>query len=325
MTTYFITFGGTTMSLYLNVGVMQLTFNPDSIDDNLDRIESSVENMMGHYNRPELIVGGECLISFNEFDTIPGKATERLGAIAKKHGIYFVPGSLMETHPDLGEDEYYNTIPVFNPKGELIKVYRKMCPWAPGETSTPGEENYCVFDIVEKDITIGVANCYDGYFPEYMRNLTLLGAEVIVRPFYEALTLDESNFITSRVRAMENQVYHVAVGVCIDRENTRNMGASLSANSCVISPDGSVVYRAGAVDALDTIKLNIEELRHLRQFGNHKVDPSLLHMKAFKLRRLFNDNIEEAPVFKKMGKPLMNPEDYKACCNENNIGNLNNK
>lgn len=313
------------MSLYLNVGVMQLTFNPDSIDDNLERIEQAVESMMSHYDRPEIIVGGECLISYNEYDTIPGKATEKLGALAKKHGIYFVPGSFMESHPELGEDEYYNTIPVFNPKGELIKVYRKMCPWAPGESSTPSTEGYCVFDIEEKGITVGVANCYDGYFPENMRNLALLGAEVIVRPFYESLALDESNFITSRVRAMENQIYHVAVGVCAERKDARMLGASLSANSCVIGPDGTVIYQASNVDALATIRLNVDELRTIRQFGNHKVDACLLHMKAFNLKRLYNDNIQDAPVFKKLGKPLMNPEDYKACCEEHNIGTLNKK
>ena len=83
-------------------------------------------------------------------DTIPGKVTDELSKIAKKYGVYLIAGSMLEVKEVDGKTLHYNSIPIFNPEGELIDVYRKMCPYYPVEDIiTPGRE-YCTFDIKER-------------------------------------------------------------------------------------------------------------------------------------------------------------------------------
>ena len=100
----------------------------------LARIHRDVDNLMIQMNKPELIVGVEMAIgrfwSGDETeiggDPIPGKVTEELSKIAKQYGIYFIPGSMLEVKESNGETLRYNSIPIFNPQGELIDVYRKL-------------------------------------------------------------------------------------------------------------------------------------------------------------------------------------------------------
>ena len=72
--------------------------------------------------------------SVDEFDLaepIPGPSTERLGALAKKHGVVLV-GSLFERR---AAGLYHNTAVVFEKDGTLLGKYRKMhIPDDPGFT-----------------------------------------------------------------------------------------------------------------------------------------------------------------------------------------------
>ncbi|HAI47706.1 MAG TPA: acyltransferase, partial [Stenotrophomonas sp.] len=63
--------------------------------------------------------------SVDEFDLaepIPGPSTERLGALARKHGVVIV-GSLFERR---AAGLYHNTAVVFEKDGTLLGKYRKM-------------------------------------------------------------------------------------------------------------------------------------------------------------------------------------------------------
>jgi formamidase len=65
---------------------------------------------------------------------IPGALTERLGAMAREAGLWLVPGSLYER----AGERIHNTVVVLSPDGELVATYRKVFPWQPHETCTPG-------------------------------------------------------------------------------------------------------------------------------------------------------------------------------------------
>jgi len=136
------------MKRYLNLGILQMPIDQNT-ETNLKFITTQVERMMDNYHRPELIVGVEEGICSREPQPIPGPATKALCEIARKFGIYFLPGSMAEAHPDLDEGRSYNSAPIINPAGEIIAVYRKICPWHPAESSVPGRE-YIVFPIPEK-------------------------------------------------------------------------------------------------------------------------------------------------------------------------------
>ena len=100
--------------------------------------------------------------------------------MAREYGIWFVPGSLYEKR----DGAIYNTSSVINPKGEIVARYSKMFPFTPFEEGvTPGEE-FCVFDVPDVG-RFGLLNCYDIWFPETMRTLTAMGAEVILHPVHD--------------------------------------------------------------------------------------------------------------------------------------------
>ncbi|MGX2041114.1 carbon-nitrogen hydrolase [Methylocaldum sp. MU1018] len=118
---------------------------------------------------------------FDLAEPIPGPTTEILGALAKELGIVIV-GSLFERRaPGL----YHNTAVVLEKDGSLAGKYRKMhIPDDPGYYEkfyfTPG-------DIGFKPITtslgkLGVLVCWDQWYPEAARLMTLAGADVLLYP-----------------------------------------------------------------------------------------------------------------------------------------------
>ena len=167
-------------SRFLNVSIMQHTITAD-LDTNLRVIEESVENLMMGYVRPELIVGVEFGISKLPI-TMEDGAIQFLSSLAKKHRVYLVPGTFAEKAEGLKDGEAYNTCPVFGPDGTLLCRYRKKVPFRPGEMSAPSNEteDYCIFEIQEKGITVGLQICYDQFFPEISRTLALKGAELML-------------------------------------------------------------------------------------------------------------------------------------------------
>ena len=108
------------MRTYLNVGLIQGTGKEMDFETCLDRLERDVSNLMRGMNRPEIIFGVEMGIGryFQgdsdkmSGDTIPGKVTDQLSALARKYGVYLAPGSMLERAENDGEKVLYNTVGV---------------------------------------------------------------------------------------------------------------------------------------------------------------------------------------------------------------------
>lgn len=80
---------------------------------------------------------------------------------------------------------YYNSIAIIDADGEVLGVYRKShIPDGPGYEEkfyfNPGDTGFKVWDT--KYCKLGVAICWDQWFPEAARIMTLMGAEVIMYP-----------------------------------------------------------------------------------------------------------------------------------------------
>ena len=131
-------------------------------------------------------------------EPMPGPSTEFFGALAKKHGFYIVAG-LLERDGAL----VYNVAVLLGPDGSIAGKYRKTClPRGEIEKGvTPGSE-YPVFST--RFGKLGMMVCYDGFFPEVARRLTMNGAEVIAWPVWGC------NPLLARARACENHVYVVS-------------------------------------------------------------------------------------------------------------------
>ncbi len=130
---------------------------------------------------------------------IPGPATKRIAAAAAANRVYVIVGC-WETFED---GSYANTALIFNRNGEIAGKYRKTHaaidsfdpsgpPWAKPPAGK-GKDWFLTHDpewtmqagdrlpVFEFDFgKVGVMTCYDGWFPEPARVLSLRGAELIV-------------------------------------------------------------------------------------------------------------------------------------------------
>jgi formamidase len=184
---------------------------------------------------------------------IPGALTDELGAIARDAGLWLIPGSVYEQ----GENgAMHNTCLVFSPDGELVARYRKVFPWEPHETCTPGDE-FVVFEIPEVG-RVGLSICYDGSFPETSRQLAWMGAEVILQPTLTTTTDRAAELVMARANAIFNQLYFVSL-------NAASPGAL--GRSVIVDPEGIVRYQAGEAEETVTDVLDLDAVTRVRRYG----------------------------------------------------------
>jgi formamidase len=187
-------------------------------------------------------------------ETVPGPLTERLCALAKELGIWLIPGSFYEPAP--GNAPPYNTTIAIAPDGTIRAKYRKIFPWRPRETSTPGTE-FVVFDI-DGIGRAGLMICFDGWFPEVSRHLAWMGAEVILQPTLTDTADRAQELILGRANAIANQVFLVNV----------NAGGALGlGSSLIVDPDGNVVSAVGEGEAHLTAVIDLDLVTNARQYG----------------------------------------------------------
>jgi predicted amidohydrolase len=174
-----------------------------TIMDNCEQFEPLIEDAAKQ--RADLVVLPETLTYFGLgksyadcAEPVPGPSTEYFGKLAKKHDLHIVAG-LLERDQHL----IYNVAALIGPDGKFIGKYRKVA-LPRSEISggiTPGSE-YPVFET--RFGKLGMMVCYDGFFPEVARRLSLNGAEVIAWPVWGC------NPMLASARACENHVYLVS-------------------------------------------------------------------------------------------------------------------
>jgi len=142
----------------------------------------------------------------------------------------------------------YNSAAVVGPEG-VLAVYRKTHLWdreklffEPGEEPPPVVETPCG--------RIGLAVCYDLYFPELVRGLAFAGADLIAVPANLPLfprPEGERPVEIALAQAMAH-VSKVWIAVC-DRSGSER-GVDWTGASCIVDPDGWL--SAGPVEGYGT-------------------------------------------------------------------------
>jgi formamidase len=220
---------------------------------------------------------------------MPNEHTDRLQQKAREHDIYIQSGTMLETDA-AWPGVVFNTTCLIGPGGILSK-YRKVNPWIPYEVHAsphdlPGYTEP-LFPVADTPIgRIGCAICYDWLFPETLRQLTMNGAEILVRvsaymdPWGATEPMDWWT-IVNRCRALENVAYVVAA----------NQGASLRhyppyswpGGSMVVDYDGRILAQAspGPGERIVVAPIDMSALRHERatRRGHHM--PAHLRTEAY--------------------------------------------
>ena len=190
----------------------------------------------------------------NAAQPMDGPRIKRLSEIARKANVWLLPGTVCERGDD---GEIYNTAPVFSPEGELIASYRKCFPWRPHEPYTPGRQ-FTVFDIPDIG-RIGLAICYDIWYPEVVRQLAWMGAEVIINQVQTSTCERAKELILIQANAIFNQVFIVSLNAAIPA----GIGQSL-----IVDPEGNTRTQiTSGSEAILTDVLNLEEVSRVRQYG----------------------------------------------------------
>lgn len=119
--------------------------------------------------------------AFDQAEAIPGPTTELFARLAKELAVVLVT-SLFERR---AAGLYHNSAVVFEKDGSIAGTYRKMhIPDDPGYYEkfyfTPGDLG---FTPIETSLgKLGVLVCWDQWYPEAARLMTLAGAELLIYP-----------------------------------------------------------------------------------------------------------------------------------------------
>lgn len=246
---------------------------------NIDGIRQRLKLLMHYYPWVEMVLLSELApfgSSLHYAQALPGPAEEEFQEMAREHGIWFVPGSLYEKR----DGAIYNTSPVINPKGEVIARYSKMFPFTPFEEGVTGGDRFCVFDVPEVG-RFGLLNCYDIWFPETMRTITAMGAEVILHPVMTHTIDRDVDLAVAKASAAMFQCYIFDIN---------GLAAGGNGQSAVFDPSGRVVHQSSTNEEFIPIEIDLDQVRHQRQRGmRHLGQP----MKSFR------DRAVEFPVYDK--------------------------
>jgi predicted amidohydrolase len=192
---------------------------------------------------------------------LPGPAEARFCDIARRLGIWLLPGSMHER----SGDRIFNTVPVIRPDGSVAARYRKLFPWCPYERGVSAGKDFVVFDVPGVG-RFGLSNCYDMWIQETLRTLAWMGAEVILHPSLTSTIDRDAEHAIIRASAAMHQCYFVDV----------NLAGPLGVGqSCIAGPGGEVIYKAGKGREIIPLKLDLEYVRDVRQHGWHNLGQPL--------------------------------------------------
>lgn len=208
---------------------------------------------------------------FDLAETIPGPSTEFYSRLAKENAIVLVTSLFEKRSAGL----YHNTAVIFEKDGSIAGKYRKMhIPDDPGYYEkfyfTPGDLGFIPINTsVGK---LGVLVCWDQWYPEAARLMTLKGAELLIYPTAigwdnndtkeEQKRQTEAWIIVQRGHAVANGIPIVVVNRVGFEEcsNHSNRGIQFWGNSFVTGPQGEMLAVASREEE-ETIVTTIDMKR----------------------------------------------------------------
>ena len=177
------------MARTISVAALQAAFGED-MDANIATVKELAREAAGRGAQvvlpPELFQGPYfCKVQDERFFATAWPAMEHpcvtaLAPLAAELGVV-IPVSIYERDGP----HYYNSLVMLDADGKALGIYRKShIPDGPGYMEKfyfrPGDTGFKVWDT--KAGKIGVGICWDQWFPEAARCMTMLGAEVLLYP-----------------------------------------------------------------------------------------------------------------------------------------------
>ena len=226
-----------------------------------------------------------------------------------------MPGSIFE----LRDDAIFNTAPVINPQGEVIARHRKMFPFCPFEENVEAGDEFVIFDVPGAG-RFGLCICYDMWFPEVLRTLTSMGAEVILHPVLTGTNDRDIELNIARSSGAMFQSYIIDIN---------GLGVGGVGQSCIVDPSGRVVHQAGGTDEFLVTEIDFDLVRRQREVGLRNLGQPLKSFRDSKVNfTVYNkelrgngylDNLGPMQKTSRATKHVMAPEPSLTIPNEDNF------
>jgi predicted amidohydrolase len=185
---------------------------------------------------PEMFLTGYNigLLAHELAETLDGPSLTEIGEIARRTHCALVMG-----FPERNGSSTYNSAVVFDARGALVSVYRKIQLFGPEEKKlfSPGEE-LVIVDLA--GCRVGLAICYDIEFPEMARELKRRGAEIVLVPTANMTPYWDIPTTLVRARALENGITVAYANHC-----GKDGDLDYTGLSGITGPDGVDLARAG--------------------------------------------------------------------------------
>ena len=194
-----------------------------------------------------------------------------------KHHKIVIPISFFEKY---GQN-YFNSLVLIDSKGKLSDIYRKShIPDGPGYNEkfyfTHGNTGFKVFDTEYGKIGCGI--CWDQWFPECARSMTLLGADMILYP--TAIGSEPQDPNLNSKKHWENVMIGHSAANQIPIISSNRIGEEIEDDIKINFYGGSFITdHLGSIQAqMDSVtegvishEINVDEIRKFRQsWGNFR-------------------------------------------------------
>jgi N-carbamoylputrescine amidase len=196
-------------------------------------------------------------------------AIRRLAKVAKELGVV-LPLSVFER----AQNTYFNTLVMVDADGTTLGIYRKShIPESPGYHEkfyfSPGDTGFKVW--ATRFGTLGVAVCWDQWFPEAARAMALMGAEILLYPTAIGSEPQDPG-LDSRRHWQRTMQGHAAANIMplvasnrIGTEQGEKLAITFYGTSFIADHTGAVVAEADdRSEQVLTASFDLEEIRHYR-------------------------------------------------------------
>ena len=171
---------------------------------NLEQVDTLLKNVKANLIvLPELFATGYTFTSeeeaFSLGEDVNGSTGNFLRTLSKKTEAIIIAGFAEKE----GKKLYNSAMAVY--KDDIIGVYRKLhLYYKEKKWFSPGNLSLKVIEI--NNVKIGTMICFDWFFPETIRTLSLLGAEIVAHPSNLVLPYCQS---AMKTRCLVNRVYAI--------------------------------------------------------------------------------------------------------------------
>ncbi|MFX1306650.1 MAG: nitrilase-related carbon-nitrogen hydrolase [Promethearchaeota archaeon] len=213
---------------------------------------------------PELFATGYAFVSKEEAESLAegleDQTTQFLIKLSKKTKAAVVGGFIEKDEETL----YNSAMIVFDSK--ILGVYRKLHLYYKEKLwFSPGNKQLEIYNV--NNINIGIMICFDWIFPETIRSLALLGADIIAHPANLVLPYCQNAMVT---RCLENRVYAITSNR-IGEEKRGVDHFKFTGRSQITSYNGKILSSAPKLNEyIDVINIDIMKARNknLNDYNN---------------------------------------------------------